>query len=331
MEILDRITFPEGVVMQPADTGLLHLWYSSPDSLSLSSGTGPLANLIFFIAHDTPGDTTYSLDVEQVAASGVGGKIIFARGESEELIVGAPPPRPRHFTVDAKPTGITHVLQLQAATLGGVYLDAGDELAVVDSGGWINAEGEQGPLVVGAGVVQEDGSIQITAVLGFDPGGSTAVLPGARTGNPVYYLAWNHNSNTESRPGKEAHYVLGEGSWGENDGFTIVKVVRLGERTAAEPRPIPDELIVTANDPNPFRSTTTIRFGVPVEMQIKIAVYDLMGREIVVLHDGITPPGYHGVEWDGRDPTGNPVSNGMYFYQLRTPERTITRKMVKMQ
>ena len=88
---------------------------------------------------------------------------------------------------------------------------------------------------------------------------------------------------------------------------------------------------MTANDPNPFRIMTTIRFGLPEERQIKIAVYDLMGREIVVLHDGITPPGYHGVEWDGRDPAGNPVSNGMYFYQLRTPERTITRKMVKMQ
>jgi hypothetical protein len=185
-------------------------------------------------------------------------------------------------------------------------------------------------LVVGAGVVQGDGSIQITAALGFDPGGGAEVLPGARIGNPVYYLAWDHNSNTESRPGRNAHYVLGEGNWGENDGFTIVRVVRLAERTSVIPRPVPDELIVRPNDPNPFRTTTTIRFGVPAEMQVRIGIYDLLGREITVLHDGITPPGYHGVEWDGRDATGDPSANGMYFCQVRTVDRTITRKILLM-
>lgn len=331
MEILERISFPKGIVVQSSDTGRLHLQYTGADSLPIAPGSGPLLNLVFFLAHDAPGDTAFFLEVNQVAASGCRGQVIFARGESEKMIVGVPPPWPSHFAADVEPTGITHVLQVQSATLGGVYLDAGDELAVVDSGGWINAAGDTGPLVVGAGVVQADGSIQITAVSGFDPGGGAAVLPGARTGNPVYYLAWDHNSNTESRSGNNAYYVLGEGNWGENDGFTIVKVVRLGEKTSAIPRPVPDDLIVKANDPNPFRTTTTIRFGVPVEMQVKIAVYDLMGREIVVLHDGITAPGYHGVEWDGRDDASNPMANGMYFYQVRTPDRTVTRKMLLMQ
>ncbi|MFC1483585.1 T9SS type A sorting domain-containing protein [Candidatus Neomarinimicrobiota bacterium] len=331
MEILERMSSPEGIVVQSSETGQLHLQYTGADSLPIAPGSGSLLNLVFFLAHATPGDSAYLLEVNQVAASGCQGQVIFARGESEKMIVGVPPPRPRHFAADVEPTGITHVLQLQSATLGGVYLDAGDELAVVDSGGWINAAGDSGSLVVGAGVVQADGSIQITAVLGFDPGGGAAVLPGARTGNPVYYLAWDHNSNTESRSGNDVHYVLGEGNWGENDGFTIVKVVRLGESTSTIPRPVPDDLIVTANDPNPFRTTTTIRFGVPVEMQVKIAVYDLMGREIAVLHDGITAPGYHGVEWDGRDDASSPMANGMYFYQVRTPDRTVTRKMLLLQ
>jgi hypothetical protein len=331
MEILERISSPGGIVVQSSDTGQLHLQYTGADSLPIAPGSGPLLNLVFFLAHATPGDTTLILEANQVMASGCRGQMIFARGESEKMIVGVPPPRPRHFTADVEPTGITHVLQIQSATLGGVYLDAGDELAVVDSGGWINSAGDSGPLVVGAGVVQADGSIQITAVLGFDPGGGAAVLPGARTGNPVYYLAWDHNSNTESRSGNDAYYVLGEGNWGENDGFTIVRVIRLGERTSVIPRPVPDDLIVTANDPNPFRTITTIRFGVPVEMQVRIAVYDLIGREIIVLHDGITAPGYHGVEWDGRDDASNPIANGMYFYQVRTPDRTVTRKMLLLQ
>jgi hypothetical protein len=135
MEILERISYPEGIAVQPSDSGRLHLVYTGPDSQPLTPGSGPLVNLLFFLDHNMPGDTTYPLEVDRVMASGCRGQVIFARGESEGLIVGVPPPQPRHFTVDTQPTGITHVLQMQSATLGGVYLDAWDEMADIDTGG----------------------------------------------------------------------------------------------------------------------------------------------------------------------------------------------------
>ena len=59
-----------------------------------------------------------------------------------------------------------------------------------------------------------------------------------------------------------------------------------------------------------------------------VAVYDLLGRELVALHDGITAGGYHQVTWDGTDGHGRPARKGMWFYQVRTPEGAITRKML---
>ena len=84
------------------------------------------------------------------------------------------------------------------------------------------------------------------------------------------------------------------------------------------------------NDPNPFSDTTTIRFGLPGESEVKVTVFDLMGREVVTLHDGITAAGYHEVVWNGADKAGLVARNGMYFYQVRTPGRTITRKLLLM-
>ncbi len=91
---------------------------------------------------------------------------------------------------------------------------------------------------------------------------------------------------------------------------------------------LPDRLVVEQNVPNPFSDTTVIRFGLPAEQQVRVAVYDLLGRELVALHDGITAAGYHQVVWDGTDGNGRPARKGMWFYQVRTPGGAITRKML---
>ena len=61
-----------------------------------------------------------------------------------------------------------------------------------------------------------------------------------------------------------------------------------------------------------------------------MTVFDLVGREVVTLHDGITAAGYHEVVWNGTDAAGRAARNGMYFYQVRTPGGTVTRKLLLM-
>ena len=91
---------------------------------------------------------------------------------------------------------------------------------------------------------------------------------------------------------------------------------------------IPDELTVEFLAHDPSGDTTRIRFGIPLEMDVRVSIFSLMGRELITLHDGLTSAGFHEVEWDGTDREGVPVKSGMVFYQVRTPSQTITRKLL---
>jgi len=71
------------------------------------------------------------------------------------------------------------------------------------------------------------------------------------------------------------------------------------------------------NYPNPFNRTTTIPYLVKDHGYIKLAIYDLIGRELKVLVDGYLLVGTYSEEWDGTDSKGARVPSGTYFYQLR--------------
>lgn len=88
------------------------------------------------------------------------------------------------------------------------------------------------------------------------------------------------------------------------------------------------------NFPNPFNPTTTIPFQSRLPGQVRIEVFNLRGEWITTLLNDSVAPGHHFVNWDGRDARGQEVSSGIYFYQLRAPQRpgatplSITRKMM---
>ncbi|RMG24283.1 MAG: hypothetical protein D6732_23790, partial [Methanobacteriota archaeon] len=62
---------------------------------------------------------------------------------------------------------------------------------------------------------------------------------------------------------------------------------------------------------------TNVEFGMPNAEWVTLKVYDLMGREVKTLVNGRLPAGYHTVQWDGTDNTGQPVSSGVYLYRLQ--------------
>jgi hypothetical protein len=84
------------------------------------------------------------------------------------------------------------------------------------------------------------------------------------------------------------------------------------------------------NAPNPFASETVLRFSLPSKMKAKLAVYDVSGRLVKVVADGVIEPGEHHVNWNGKDAYGADASPGIYFYRLTTPERTMQNKMVRL-
>ena len=82
--------------------------------------------------------------------------------------------------------------------------------------------------------------------------------------------------------------------------------------------------------PNPFRAGTEVRFHLPGESTIRLAVYDVTGRSVRELVNGPFDAGPHTVSWDGMDESGRPVAGGVYFVELVMGETHETRRLVRV-
>ena len=93
---------------------------------------------------------------------------------------------------------------------------------------------------------------------------------------------------------------------------------------------LPDEFALEPNYPNPFNPTTRIQYRLPVEAQVKLVVYNVLGQAIRTLVDQELTAGTHQVVWDGRDNSGVTVASGVYFYVLQSVDHNInqTRSML---
>jgi len=91
---------------------------------------------------------------------------------------------------------------------------------------------------------------------------------------------------------------------------------------------IPITYTLHQNYPNPFNPITSLRYDLPVQAQVMLTVYDLMGREVTQLVNTVQEAGYRSVQWNATDMHGKPVSAGVYLYQIRAGEFVQTRKMV---
>jgi hypothetical protein len=77
------------------------------------------------------------------------------------------------------------------------------------------------------------------------------------------------------------------------------------------------------NYPNPFNPTTTIRYQLPSRSYVTLTVYDLLGRKVGTLVDGVEEPGEKSTTFDGSS-----LASGVYFYRLKAGEFVQTRKLV---
>jgi hypothetical protein len=86
---------------------------------------------------------------------------------------------------------------------------------------------------------------------------------------------------------------------------------------------IPLKFELYQNYPNPFNPTTTIEFDIPERANVKLVVYDILGREVETLIDKELEPGKYKINF-----TATNLPSGVYFYTLRTPKFTKTNKML---
>jgi hypothetical protein len=83
------------------------------------------------------------------------------------------------------------------------------------------------------------------------------------------------------------------------------------------------------NCPNPFGAGTNIEFSVPEDAAEPtiLQIYDVEGRLVRTLLEGMMPPGTHLSAWDARSDKGRKVAPGLYLCQLSQGPRSATMKM----
>jgi hypothetical protein len=91
---------------------------------------------------------------------------------------------------------------------------------------------------------------------------------------------------------------------------------------------LPKHFALESGRPNPFAALSDIRYALPVNTAIILAVYDATGTLVKTLAKGVAQAGYKSVRWDGRDNAGNPVPNGLYFVRMQTPQYSAMEKIV---
>jgi hypothetical protein len=96
-----------------------------------------------------------------------------------------------------------------------------------------------------------------------------------------------------------------------------------GPTTIGQGSSNPAGLELDQNYPNPFNPVTEISFRLPATSRVRLAVYDLLGRQVAVLDEGVRPAGRHVVRFDG-----STLSSGIFFYRLNAAGASISRTMV---
>ena len=104
-------------------------------------------------------------------------------------------------------------------------------------------------------------------------------------------------------------------SWSATWAFTVGTSVAVEREDG-----LPQTFELQPNYPNPFRATTTLRFGVPKATEVRLTVYDVLGRRVASLARGHYAPGRYTVQWQGEG-----LSSGVYFLRMEAGGKVLTR------
>ncbi len=87
--------------------------------------------------------------------------------------------------------------------------------------------------------------------------------------------------------------------------------------------PAPNSFVLEQNYPNPFNPSTTIKFALPVETEVRLNVYNTIGEKVAEVFKGTLKEGYHEVVFDATS-----LTSGTYFYRLEANEFVEVKKML---
>ena len=91
---------------------------------------------------------------------------------------------------------------------------------------------------------------------------------------------------------------------------------------------IPKVFSCAQNYPNPFAIGTTIKYGLPKDVDVQLKIYNLLGQKVQTLVNAKQKAGYKQVSWDGRTSDGRAAPKGIYFYTFRAGDYIKHHKMI---
>ncbi len=91
---------------------------------------------------------------------------------------------------------------------------------------------------------------------------------------------------------------------------------------------IPVSYSLEQNYPNPFNPSTIIKFSVAEESNVKLVIFDALGKEVATLVNSELKPGSYSLIWNATDNNGKKLSSGVYFYRIEAGKFSKTLKMM---
>jgi len=145
---------------------------------------------------------------------------------------------------------------------------------------------------------------------------TTVTVPPEKILNGSTIFRWHVNANNNA----------GASAYSASRIFTTTIGVKDDELAS-----IPKVFAMHQNYPNPFNPLTTISYDIPKNANVKLVIYDMLGRSVATLVDGIQPANKYTVQWDASQ-----FGSGIYFYRIEARSQdgsenfTSVKKLVLM-
>jgi hypothetical protein len=179
------------------------------------------------------------------------------------------------------------------------------------------------------GSLKVDGNGDVHIVMNEASGNfilGTIIYATNKSGSWVGYIVINDDEayypNISLDNEGKGYIIAYQGDWNAED---IIVVKSQNSLTVVEniSGVIPAEFTLEQNYPNPFNPETSIRFNIPESGFVKLAVYDMLGREVANLFSGQLTAGSYSYNFNAAG-----LNSGAYVYRLETSNNILSRKMI---
>ena len=108
-----------------------------------------------------------------------------------------------------------------------------------------------------------------------------------------------------------------------DDNIWLLKLGEVQDIVSGDSTNIPNNYLTLTSYPNPFNSATEIKYYLPANENIKLGIYNLLGRKIKTLYNGTQAAGYHKINWNAKY-----LPSGIYFCRLFTGDESKVIRMI---